>query len=179
MDDQLIEETTEVITTLFSAFGQSGDGTRIAAYVKVLTGIPIPILKATSNKLILTSKFLPTVAEIVAAAKSLVEESNGRRMKTWDEAWEEIKRVSHDVFIYGEPVWSTAELKAAVEAFGYKELCSVTEKDMAIVRAQIRQIYESVCARAKEKQVNEYVLSGNANKLLNRVAETTKMLEES
>lgn len=179
MDDQLIEETTEVITTLFSAFGQSGDGTRIAAYVKVLTGIPIPILKATSSKLILTCKFLPTVAEIVAAVKSLVEESNGRRMKTWDEAWAEIKQVCQSAFIYEEPTWSTEEIKAAVNSFGYKELCTVAEKDMQIVRAQMRQIYESVCARAKEKQVNEFVLGGNVNKLLNRVADGTKMLEES
>lgn len=178
MDEEL-EATTEVITTLFSAFGQSGDGIRIAAYVHVLAGVPIPLLKAICNKLILTNKFLPTVSEIVTAGKSLIEESNGQRMKTWDEAWAEIQQVCKDVFIYGKPTWSTAEIEAAVNSFGYKELCTAPQKDMQIVRAQMRQIYESVCSRAKDKQVNEFVLSGKANKLLTGVADGMKMLEES
>lgn len=173
------EIRTGIMQSMFAFYGQGSDDARSAAYTRYLIDIPVDVLQAACDKLVLTSKFLPTVAEIVTAAQSLVEESNGQRMKTWDEAWAEIKQVCQSAFIYEAPTWSTEEIKAAVNSFGYKELCTVAEKDMQIVRAQMRQIYESVCARAKDKQVNEYVLSGKANKLLTGVADGMKMLEES
>lgn len=176
MDEEL-EATAEVITALFSAFGQSGDGIRIAAYVNVLAGVPIPLLKATCNKLILTNKFLPTVSEIVTAGKSLVEEVNGHRIKTWDEAWDEIQMTVRNNFLYESPVWSTDEIKAAVNAFGYKELCCVQTKDMQLVRAQMRQLYESACRRAEDKRINTCVLGGKVNDLIGSMASGIKMLE--
>ncbi len=173
------EIRTGIMLSMFAFYGQGSDEAKGAAYTRFLIDIPIDVLQAACDKLVLTSKFLPTVSEIIAAAQSLVEESNGQRMKTWDEAWAEIQQVCKDVFIYGKPTWSTVEIEAAVNSFGYKELCTAPQKDMQIVRAQMRQIYESVCARAKDKQVNEFVLSGKANKLLTGVADGMKVLEES
>ena len=78
------EIRTGIMLSMFAFYGQGSDEAKGAAYTRFLIGIPIDVLQAACDKLVLTSKFLPTVSEIIAAAQSLVEESNGQRMKPWD-----------------------------------------------------------------------------------------------
>lgn len=152
-------ERTEIIGMLFGAYGQSNDGQRQAIYSKMLEDIPTPILRKAVKKIILENKFVPAISEIVEAAKSLVAEvDESKRVKPWHEAWAEIQTQMHDAFVYKKPVFSTPEIEAAVNSFGWIALCTSLEKDMPIVRAQVRQFYENACKRKAEADMNGYVL---------------------
>lgn len=144
---------------LFGAYGQSNDGQRQAIYSKMLEDIPTPILRKAIKKIILENKFVPAISEIVEAAKSLVAEvDESKRVKPWHEAWAEIQTQMHDAFVYKKPVFSTPEIESAVNSFGWIALCTSLEKDMPIVRAQVRQFYENACKRKAEADMNGYVL---------------------
>lgn len=149
----------KIIASMFACYGQGNDGVRIATYVNVLSDIPTDILSKVCRKMILESKFLPSVAEIVEASRSLIgsmDESS--RMKPWAEAWQEIEHQMHTAFVYEKPVFSTKEIEKAVKMYGWHELCETPSKDMRIAKAQLRDMYNQVCASAKEESVNKFVL---------------------
>ena len=149
----------KIIASMFACYGQGQDGVRIATYVSVLSDIPTDILSKVCRKMILESKFLPSVAEIVEASRSLIgsmDESS--RMKPWAEAWQEIEYQMKTAFVYEKPVFSTKEIDKAVKCYGWKDLCETPSKDFNIAKAQLRNMYEQVCARSKEEAVNNYVL---------------------
>ena len=179
MDKEQVDKT-KYIASLFAAVGQSGDGARIAIYYRMLKDVPLEVLKLAIDKLILESKYLPTIAEIREALKALVEEANGTRIKTWQEAQAEIaKGITRSWFhgclgedvpddLYGkpcEPKWSTPEIKAAVDSYGMDNIAMVNASDMPIVWSQLRKAYEQACQRKKEKEVNAYVLEKGGEKL--------------
>ena len=58
----------KIIASMFACYGQGQDGVRIATYTSVLTDKPTDILSKVCRKMILESKFLPSVAEIVEAS---------------------------------------------------------------------------------------------------------------
>ena len=152
-----MDKTTsaKIIASMFACYGQGQDGVRIATYTSVLTDIPTDILSKVCRKMILESKFLPSVAEIVEASRSLIgsmDESS--RMKPWAEAWQEIEHQMHTAFVYEKPVFSTPEIEKAVK----HELCETPSKDFRIAKAQLRDMYHEVCQRSKEESVNKFVL---------------------
>ena len=149
----------KIIASMFACYGQGQDGVRIAAYVNVLSDIPTDILSKVCRKMILESKFLPSVAEIVEASRSLIgsmDESS--RTKTWAEAWQEIEHQMQECFVYAKPKFSTKEIESAVKMYGWHELCETPSKDMRIAKAQLRDMYHEVCQRSKEESVNKFVL---------------------
>lgn len=156
-----MDKTTsaKIIASMFACYGQGQDGVRIATYTSVLTDIPTDILSKVCRKMILESKFLPSVAEIVEASRSLIgsmDESS--RMKPWAEAWQEIEHQMHTAFVYEKPVFSTPEIEKAVKCYGWHELCETPSKDFRIAKAQLRDMYHEVCQRSKEESVNKFVL---------------------
>lgn len=177
-------ERTEIIGMLFGAYGQSNDGQRQAIYSKMLSDIPNSVLRKAVKKIILENKFVPAISEIVEAARSLIAEMDEtKRVKPWHEAWAEIQNQMHEAFVYKKPVFSTPEIEAAANAFGWMALCTSLEKDMPIVRAQVRQFYENACKRKAEADMNGYVLGTKpegfiqANDVLIRL--TTRDMKQS
>lgn len=167
-------KTVKIISTLFSAYGQANDGNRIAVYTEMLADMPPALLQASCKKLMATSHFLPAIADIIDAAKSLNAEASGERVKTWAEAQKEIaagitrtwykgclgEEVSDDE--YGKPcapIWSTPEIAAAVDSYGFDNLCRALESDMPIVWAQLRKAYEATTTRKAEKAINEPLIA--------------------
>ena len=150
------------LTMLFTCFGQGNEAERIAMYVEMLDNIPAEVLDAVCKKTIYECKYLPSVAEILQATKNLVGSVNGTGVKPFNEAWKEIEKEMKDTFVYGEPNFSTPEITEAVKCFGWNELCSVLTKDLPIVRAQLRDIYNMVCEQKKEETVNNHVLGRGA-----------------
>lgn len=157
----------KIIASLFACYGQGNDGVRIATYTQMLSDLPTDILSKVCKKMILENKFLPSVAEIVEASKSLIgtmDEST--RVKPWAEAWQEIEHQMKTAFVYDKPVFSTREIEMAVKCYGWKDLCETPSKDFNIAKAQLRDMYYQVCARSKEESVNNYIL-GTGNLLGN------------
>lgn len=185
----------EIITRFFALYGQAGDGERIAAYVRMFNGIPADFLQMACDQQALRSKFLPSVAELVEGMRSLIGSvDNRRRVKPWHEAQKEIQEGITRTWFHGclgepvsdedygkpcEPKWSTAEIKEAVDSYGFCNLGKALESDMPIIWAQLRKAYESACVRKQEIIVNKHVLEKDAQKLsemVGRISGNMKMI---
>ena len=152
------QKCVEEITKMFAAFGQSSDGKRIATYCQYLSDMPVEVLQKVCKKAVLESRYLPSIAELVEYAQNLVNESNGTPDLPFAEAWKEITKELHDTFVYGKPRFSRKEIEDTVNAFGWQELCEMRTSEVPIIRAQLKSMYEGICARSKEKRTNNYVL---------------------
>ena len=171
-------ERSKALGILFGAFGQAGDSNRIAIYTKMLADIPPSVLTKACHKLVLESRFLPSVADIVSSAKSLMGTADeDKRVREWDEAWAEIERAMQRTPWGSFPVFSRPEITMAVESFGWYNLQTCLAEDINTVRAQMRRIYEDVCKRTAERGHNEYVLGKSKSGLLQPSARTRKDME--
>lgn len=161
------ESRLKIITTLFAYYGQAGDGDRIALYCTALNFMSVNLLNKASKRLILTSRFVPTVAEIVDAAKSIVGSLDGnKRALDFDEAWKEIIREAHRAGIYQKPQFSRPEIKETAMTFGWRELCMMPEDDISIARAQMKKIYEAVISRSATRKINLFITGNSKLQLL-------------
>nr|DAR29288.1 MAG TPA: replisome organizer protein [Caudoviricetes sp.] len=165
------EARIRIIATLFGAYGQAVDGQRPSIYVKMLKDIPVNVLERACQKIILENKFLPSIAEIVEASRSLVGTADDdSRIREWNEAWSEIERAMQAT-PWGEyPTFSRPEIAQAVASFGWHDLQMTLAEDMPTVRAQVRRMYEDVCKRTKERGSNEYILGKSKTGLLQPAA---------
>ena len=144
---------------MFTAYGQAGDEKRLAAYSMALKDVPEDLLMRACHKMMLEKTFLPAIAEIIQACRSLVGSADDkRRERTWTEAWEEIKRQVKECGMYEIPKWSTPEIAATVKAYGYSDLCFLNRDELQTASAQCRRFYEDACRQKNETGVNDYVL---------------------
>lgn len=149
---------------LFGAFGQTKDVDRMKIYVKTLSTMPEQLVEKAILKTITewTYSSVPPVAVVINNAKSLigaVDETH--RVKTWDEAWQEIERAMYATPWGKTPKWSTPQIAAAVNAIGWNEIQTVETRNLNTMRAQVRQCYESACARMNDQAKNEYLIGKN------------------
>ena len=148
----------KAITMLFGSYGQGSDAERMAIYVEMLADIPADVLDKVCKKAVYESKYLPSIAELVQSANNFIGEMEGQTILPWDEAWKEIEKEMHDTFVYGKPQFSRPEIEKAVKAFGWQELCEVTIKELPIVRAQLRDMYNGICEQSRRSKINSYVM---------------------
>ncbi len=187
-----LDETRTAVRTLFAAYRQT-DKAAMDVYVSMLGDVPTGLLNKTIKKCICEQKYLPAIAEIRQAAQSLMGAVDpSRRTKTWEEAQREIQRGLSRTWFHGclgeippdhpdygrscDPMWSTPEVAAAVNAYGLDNLCRVLEDDMPIVWAQLRRLYEQACQRKDDAAVNSYVLGDDATRL-QQIVRATGLLE--
>lgn len=171
MGNNEAEMRIRIIATLFGAYGQAVDGQRPSIYVKMLKDIPVNVLERACQKIILENKFLPSIAEVVEASRSLVGTADDdSRIREWDEAWAEIERAMQATPWGQYPTFSRPEIAQAVASFGWHDLQMTLAEDMPTVRAQVRRMYEDVCKRTKERGSNEYILGRNKTGLLQPAA---------
>lgn len=161
----------QILGVMFGAYGQANDGKRLAAYITMLEDIPNDILMSACKKIMLENKFLPSIAEIVEASRSLVGTADDdSRIREWDEAWAEIERAMQATPWGQYPTFSRPEIAQAVASFGWHDLQMTLAEDMPTVRAQVRRMYEDVCKRTKERGSNEYILGKSKTGLLQPAA---------
>lgn len=171
MGNSEAEARIRIIATLFGAYGQAVDGQRPSIYVKMLKDIPVNVLERACQKIILENKFLPSIAEVVEASRSLVGTADDdSRIREWDEAWAEIERAMQATPWGQYPTFSRPEIAQAVASFGWHDLQMTLAEDMPTVRAQVRRMYEDVCKRTKERGSNEYILGKSKTGLLQPAA---------
>lgn len=152
-------ERSKVLSLLFSTFGQDKDANRLAIYVDMLKCVPVAALKMACKKLMLTSKFLPSIAEIVEAAKSITSE----RVDKKDEllppelAWLEVQRNAEKCGCMKAPKWSSPVIEQAVRVVGWRSICYAQESAVPTIRAQFREIYKTLLKRKNERELNAYL----------------------
>ena len=148
------------ITMMFTAFGQGGDAERMAMYVEMLKDIPAEVLDKACRKSIMERKYLPAISEIIEDAHNIVNEANGTPDLPFAEVWKEILQQLHETYFdWEEGTFSRKEIEQLVKCFGgLRELRMMTTAEEPIIRAQMNKMYDGICARAKEKRTNNYVL---------------------
>lgn len=162
-----LERRTKAIVTLLAIWNFGGNTDMITAYVTATKDIHVDVLEKTCKKLMIECESRPVPATILQAAQNFVSEINGADILPWDEAWKEIEKEMHDTFVYGKPQFSRPEIEKAVKAFGWQELCEVTIKDLPIVRAQLRDMYNGICEQSRRSKINSYVMGNGV--LIERV----------
>lgn len=159
------EKIAVIIGRLFGAYGTATDVDRQLIYTETLSEFPADVVKVACDKLLLENKFLPSIAEVVAAIESLLGTADeNQRIRTWDEAWGEIEREMKRTAGNGyKPHFSRPEIERAAYNFGWNALCCSLAKDMPTVRAQVRRMYEDACKGCKEQSHNKYLLEKKGN----------------
>ena len=139
------------------------DGDGLVLYAKMLSRYTIPQLRAAMDKIILTCKYFPSIAEICEAVESLTEHvsTGGKGIPTADEAWNEMIRQANWRNDTQKWEFSTPEIAQAVTMFGRQKVFEMLDADIAIHKAQFRKSYEAVLSRAKERKVNNAALENS------------------
>ena len=138
------------------------DAVGITIYARALANIPAPVIDAAMRKLLYTSKWFPTVAEIFEAVESLheeVERRNGNGNPTPAEAWAEVMRCAEIYHVSRPWKFSCEAVKKAAKQFGIYELCSLETEAVNTARAQFMRIYDGILKTAKVRKENERILS--------------------
>ena len=144
---------------MFAAYDQAENEKRLAAYSMALTDVPEELLMRACHKLMLTKVFIPSIAEIIEACRSLVGGvDDTKRERTWAEAWEEILLQVRQCGLYEKPSWPTPEIAAAVKSYGYTNLCNLNRSELQTASAQCRRFYEDACQNKNNQAVDDYVL---------------------
>ena len=167
------------IAILFGAYGQSDDIDRQKIYVADLVDFPAELIGAACKKLRYEAKFLPTINEIIDAAKSLVATSTGRRLPSWLEAQREIEAQIRAAGTYKSPTFSCKEIEQAVLAYGWLNICLASDRMMPTIWSQLKNNYEQYCRRKQQDVINSYVLQGRMPCLLDNGLLPIKMLLEA
>ena len=166
MDKELTQEQKhqmEIVATLtpyLMALPQSkiNEGS-LVIYAKALSSLSIAEIDAAMLKIMKTSKWFPTIAEIFEASENIETFITGKSKPTADMAWAEAMKLAHDKWIYGKWEYSCKEVELAVNYFGKMELCQLEADNINTARAQFMRIYESVLKRQRDLKTNGEVLN--------------------
>lgn len=161
--------TGQIVALLFAAFGNPKDTQKQQIYATVFKSLPAPLLEKAVYKVISEWRFgyMPPPVVVLEAAKSLYDSKvPGGRVKTWAEAWHEINDALFSTPWGRTPKWSTPEIEAAVNSYGWSNLHTALESEMPTIRAQIRRFYEDSCNRSKETAYNAYILGEGTRGIL-------------
>ena len=174
MDKELTQEQKhqmEIVATLtpyLMALPQSkiNEGS-LVIYARALSSLSIAEIDAAMLKLMKTSKWFPTIAEILEASENIETFITGNSKPTADMAWAEAMKLAHDKWIYGKWEYSCKEVELAVNYFGKMELCQIETDNINTARAQFMRIYESVLKRQRDIKTNGEVLNQLPQKQVN------------
>lgn len=116
-------------------------------YKRMLLDLDFEVAERAVARLIATSKFMPTIAEIRSA--SIDVQRGARRLggEAWGDVNAEVRRVGR----YGSPEFTDPLTAEAVRQLGWLNLCDSTN-DVAD-RARFVELYDGLAARARQDQV--------------------------
>lgn len=150
---------SKTIALLFASFGQEQNVQRIKIYMQMLKDIPEEVMKKVVEKAIYENKYLPTIAELVEACRSLMATSNGvKEVPDWSEAWAEVEKAMRNTPWGGKPKFSHPAIEQAVKNYGWQSIHEVMVDDYHTMQAQLRRVYDEVAKRYVENQRNNIIL---------------------
>lgn len=152
----------QAITMLFGAYGLTNDRNRMLIYANALKAIPQELLLSVVEKTIYQNKFMPSIAELVEACRSLNATINGKsEVPDWNEAWQEIERAMHSTAWNKKPAFSHPVIAKAVNSYGWQEIQTVLQKDFHTMQAQLRRMYDECSKKYLENKRNQEILNKN------------------
>ena len=171
------QDILKAVAPLQLAYNASLDDNRLRLYVEMLSDIPPSILEASVKKLIMTNKFLPSIAEIRETAYGIKEIISGTAAPDESEAWGEVIKAIRSVGYYGKPKFSHEAITVAVNNIGWQDICMTTNEGMNILRSQFRRAYQLSVERQKDNRDNAVLgISPNNEKLKQLTGNLVKRL---
>lgn len=148
------QEILKAVAPLQLAFKGNLDDARMRLYVEMLSDIPPQILEAAVKKLIMTNKFLPSIAEIRETAYGIKGTISGTAAPDESEAWGEVVKAIQSVGYYRKPKFSHEAITTAVNNIGWQDICMTTIEGMNTLRSQFRRAYQLAAQRQKDNRDN-------------------------
>lgn len=161
--------TTKAIAPLQLAFKGALEKDRLQFYVMMLSDIPPQILEAAVKKLIMTNKFLPSIAEIRETAYGIKGTISGTAAPDESEAWGEVIKAIQSVGYYGKPKFSHEAITAAVNNIGWQDICTTPSDGTNTLRSQFRRAYQLAAQRQKDNRDNEVLGISPSNEKLKQL----------
>lgn len=169
--------TTKAIAPLQLAFKGALEKDRLQFYVMMLSDIPPQILEVAVKKLIMTNKFLPSIAEIRETAYGIKGTISGTAVPDESEAWGEVVKAVRSVGYCGKPKFSHEAITTAVNNIGWQDICMTTYDGMNTLRAQFRRVFQLAAQRQKDNRDNAVLgISPNNEKLKQLTGNIVKRL---
>lgn len=169
MTNKEISKLMALATANFPNMQEKDMGPTLVLWREMLADMPYEVAEAALLKVLATTKFWPTMAEIREAALTIT----GQQGLTPAEAWALVEQANERYGYYraAEGMRSLPPLvQTVVRALGgFQEICSSEEP--AVVRGQFLKMYEQYAAREREMAVlpaNVRGLIEGASKLLPR-----------
>lgn len=143
-------EVAELVAVLSASYPAAPMSERTTmAYESMLADLECAAANAAVARLVQTSKWLPTIAEIRAAAYELAAGPRRLAGEAWGDVLSEIRRTGS----YGVPRFVDARTAECVRLMGWRNLC-LSENDAAD-RARFAELYDGLTERAmREGQVS-------------------------
>lgn len=147
MDAHDFAAWVSALQTYYPRFNLLPNGEAIELWYTELNDIPFEVLSAALRKWVNTERWPPSIAELRALCADITQ----GKAPDWGEAWREMVRA---VGRYGymresEAMASLSPLtRKAVSFIGWQDICMCDSPE--ILRAQFRQVYESVTRREVE-----------------------------
>ena len=171
------QDILKAVAPLQLAYNASLDDARLRLYVEMLSDIPPSILETAVKKLIMTNKFLPSIAEIREVAYGIKGIISGTAAPDESEAWGEVIKAIQSVGYYGKPKFSHEAITTAVNNIGWQDICMTTNDGMNTLRAQFRRAYQLAAERQKDNRDNAVLgISPNNEKLKQLTGDLVKRL---
>lgn len=150
-------DTLKALSGLQLAYGRSLDKEQMLFYVSMLADIEPDLLEKAVKKIIMTSKLLPSIAEIREMATGLKKSVTGTRDPESGLAWGEVQKQIRATGYCGKPKFSSLLIMEAVNRLGWKDICSTPIEDTGILRAQFRRVYEEIVKQHKDDEINVFI----------------------
>lgn len=155
-----VEEALQLVAMLEAAYpaAKITDETAML-YAHFLADLDPDVAKAAVARVISTSTFWPSIAELRKAAAELQD-----RLPEPEEAWEEVLREANRCGDWDTPRFSHPLIERAVRAVGFRAI--QYSEALGVERAHFLRVYEALRTRAMQ----ERQLSPQARELVSRVA---------
>ena len=152
----------QAMTLLFGAYGQTSDKNRMLIYAKALQIIPKDLLMSVVKKAIYQNKYMPSIAELLEACRSLKATTIGKsEVPNWNEAWAEIEKAMYATPFGKVPRFSHPAIEQAVNNYGWQSIHKVMADDFHTMQAQLRRMYDECSRQFIENKRNQEILGEN------------------
>ncbi len=132
-------EALQCLMVLKASYPRSEIGQEtLLAYASMLSDVDAQDAKTAVERLICTSKWFPTVAEIRAE----VADAATAGLPAVELAWGEVHRAIGEVGHYQVPAFSCPEIASAVRAIGWRHIC--LDKNVTSTRSRFTDAYRAI-----------------------------------
>ena len=170
-------EAAKTVAMLQAAYpGARWSEPTIGLYELMLADLEYEVARNAVARIIRTSRFLPTVAEVLTAAADIVVGETRNGVDAWGDVGMAVRRVGS----YGVPKFEDPVVGDCVRIMGWRNLC-LGDSSEASDRARFCELYEDLQRKQRMRMVSEPglllppaervpELAGNVRELLRKVA---------